>query len=135
MYYVGILDGRGKTWGVRIPDLPGCHGSGETPEAATADAISAAREWIAHRMAAGLPVPDPRLIQKILKDAASEFDPASGEAAVMIPALLDKARPVRANISLDAGLLDAIDAAADRRGLTRSAFLASAARDKISGDR
>ena len=50
----------------------------------------------------------------------------------MVPLLLDKGRPTRANISIDAGLLEAIDAAAKQRGLTRSAFLASAARDKIA---
>ncbi len=51
----------------------------------------------------------------------------------MIPLLLDSGRTVRANISLDAALLDAIAAAARERGLSRSAFLASAARDKIMG--
>jgi hypothetical protein len=51
----------------------------------------------------------------------------------MIPLLLDKARPVRANISVDAGTLEAIDEEAERRGLTRSSFLASAAMDKIRG--
>ncbi len=35
-HYVGILDGSGTVWGVRVPDLPGCHGGGETPEAAIA---------------------------------------------------------------------------------------------------
>jgi hypothetical protein len=49
----------------------------------------------------------------------------------MIPLILDRARPVKANISLDAGLLEAIDDEAKRRGLTRSAFLVSAAIDKI----
>lgn len=38
---------------------------------------------------------------------------------------------MKANLSLDAGLLEAIDAAAKARGLTRSGFLASAARAKI----
>ena len=47
IYYVGILDGSGDTWGVRIPDCPGCHGGGATPEAAISDAISALREWAA----------------------------------------------------------------------------------------
>jgi metal-responsive CopG/Arc/MetJ family transcriptional regulator len=38
---------------------------------------------------------------------------------------------VRANITIDAGLLESIDREAKLRGLTRSAFLASAAREKI----
>jgi metal-responsive CopG/Arc/MetJ family transcriptional regulator len=51
----------------------------------------------------------------------------------LIPLLLDAGRTVRANLTLDAGLLEAIDEAASQRGITRSAFLASAARDKIVG--
>jgi metal-responsive CopG/Arc/MetJ family transcriptional regulator len=48
-----------------------------------------------------------------------------------IPLLRESGRPVRANVSIDAGLLETIDEAAGRLGLTRSAFLASAAREKI----
>ena len=73
----------------------------------------------------------PAAQQGAQKDAATEFNPAGGEAAIMIPVLVDKARTVKANISLDAGLLEAIDEAAQLRGLTRSAFLSSAATAKI----
>jgi predicted RNase H-like HicB family nuclease len=127
--YVGILDGKGKVWGVRIPDLPGCYGGGATPEAAIADAMSAAREWIAHHLARGEAAPKPRPMTQILE--AGEVDAAAGEAAVIIPVVLDAGRTVRANLTFDAGLLAAIDAEAERRGLTRSAFLASAARERL----
>jgi len=50
---------------------------------------------------------------------------------VTIPLLLDTGGPVRASLSLDAALLEAIDADAHARGLTRSAFIPSAAREKI----
>jgi len=46
--------------------------------------------------------------------------------------MIDDGRTVRANLTFDAGLLRAIDVAATQRGLTRSAFLASAAREKIA---
>jgi uncharacterized protein (DUF1778 family) len=62
------------------------------------------------------------------------MDVRAGETAVMIPLLLDSGRPVRANLSLDAALLEAIDSAARARGLTRSAFIASAARQKIMAE-
>ena len=55
--YVGILDGSGKTWGVRIPDLPGCYGGGASAEAAIDDAASAAREWLAQQLSKGLAQP------------------------------------------------------------------------------
>ena len=101
-------------------------------EEAIADASSAAREWISHQIASGVKVAAPRPMAKILMDASAEFDAAAGEAAILIPVIIDKARSVRANISLDAGLLEAIDEAAQLRGLTRSSFLASAAREKIA---
>jgi predicted RNase H-like HicB family nuclease len=104
---VGILDGSGDTWGVRIPDLPGCHGGGDTAEAAIAGAISAAREWAEHRNAKGAAMPAPRPLCQIIRDG--ELDGRAGETAVMIPLLLD-------------------------RGLTRSAFIASAAREKIMAE-
>jgi predicted RNase H-like HicB family nuclease len=131
-HYVGILDGSGDTWGVRVPDLPGCHGGGDTAEAAIADAISAAREWAEHRNAKGVALPASRPLREIIGDG--EMDVRAGETAVMIPLLLDRGRPVRANLSLDAWLLEAIDEAARARGLTRSAFIASAAREKIMTD-
>ena len=65
-HYVGILDGVGDTWGVRVPDLPGCHGGGDTAEAAIADAISAAREWAEHRNAKGAAMPASRPLRQII---------------------------------------------------------------------
>lgn len=77
--YVGILDGKGKTWGVRVPDLPGVNGGGATPEEAIADAISAAREWAAHHEAKGVAIPEPRALEAILPELED------GERAVEIP--------------------------------------------------
>ena len=128
-HYVGILDGSGKAWGVRIPDLPGCYGGGASAEAAMADAMSAAREWIGHRLGRGEAPPKPRNVAQLVK--AEEIDTGRNEAAVIIPVVLDSGRTVRANLTFDAGLLEAIDAEAARRGLTRSAFLASAARERL----
>jgi hypothetical protein len=56
---------------------------------------------------------------------------ADGGMLAVVPLVMESGTPVRANLSLDAGLLAAIDEAATAAGLTRSAFLASAARDKI----
>ena len=135
MYYVGILDGADDAWGVRIPDCPGCHGGGATPEAAISDVISALREWAAEMRADGVAVPAARTTAEILADPEDHPDVAAGESAVLIPLMLDAGRTVRANVTFDAGLLEAIDAEAERRGLTRSAFLASAAREKIEARR
>lgn len=125
--YVGILDGEGSTWGVRFPDLPGCVGGGSSPDEAIADATTALRDVIAYKVGGGFDVPAPSSLASILADGEVE----KGDSVVLIPLVLDAGRTVRANLTMDAGLLDAIDAAAKLAGLTRSAFVASAARDKL----
>ncbi len=127
--YVGILDGGGKTYGVRIPDLADCYGGGPTPEAAIADAKSAARDWLIHRESKGKTAPKARTMAQILK--TETIDAQQNEVAVLLSVILDTGRTVRANLTFDAGLLEAIDAEATKRGLTRSAFLASAARERL----
>ena len=127
--YVGVLDGSGKTWGVRIPDMPGCYGGGASAEAAIVDATSAAREWLAQQLSKGQTQPKARNLAAIIK--ADEFDAANNETAVLLSVILDAGRTVRANLTFDAGLLEAIDEEAENRGLTRSAFLASAARERL----
>ena len=62
---------------------------------------------------------------------ADEIDANNQETAVIISVILDSGRTVRANLTFDAGLLEAIDNEAQNRGLTRSAFLASAARERL----
>ena len=127
--YVGVLDGGGKTWGVRIPDLPGCYGGGASAEAALDDATSAAREWLAQQLSKGLDQPKARSLAAMIK--AGEFYASNNETAVILSVILDAGRTVRANLTFDAGLLEAIDQEAQNRGLTRSAFLASAARERL----
>jgi len=130
-YYFGIIGGKDDVWGVRIPDLLGCHGGGPTPEAAIADAISAASEWAADLTGEGYPIKAPRDWQSIVADPEAFFD-AKTECMVFIPLIVEQRRQVKANISLDAGQLEAIDEEAKRRGLTRSTFMVSAALDKIT---
>ncbi len=131
--YVGVIDESEGVWGVRIPDLPGCYGAGASAEEAIRDAASAAREWIERQTTDGTSLPPARTAAAIL--ASGEIDVAKGEAAVIIAVMIDEGRTVRANLTFDAGLLRAIDAEATQRGLTRSAFLASAAREKIAARR
>jgi predicted RNase H-like HicB family nuclease len=131
VHYVGILDGSDSVWGVRFPDVPGCVGAGASPEDAIADAITALRDVMAYKRGEGFELPKASAISEVL--ASGEL--GQGETTVLIPLVLDAGRTVRANLTFDAGLLAAIDDEATRRGLTRSAFLASAAREKIEGRR
>jgi predicted RNase H-like HicB family nuclease len=83
-HYVGVLDGSGDVWGVRILDVPGCVGGGATPEAAIFDAGSALKDVMAHKQSGGFALPRASLLASII--ASGEI--AEGESAVMIPLLL-----------------------------------------------
>jgi metal-responsive CopG/Arc/MetJ family transcriptional regulator len=50
---------------------------------------------------------------------------------VLIPLVRDLGSTTRINVSVDLGLLEAIDAAARQRRQTRSAFIASAVRKEL----
>lgn len=126
-HYVALVDGSDGAYGVAFPDAPGCTAMGETYEEALRRAVTSLAEWMAD---AG-EVPQPRSVEALRLDPDVEEQLADGAAFALVPLLLESGRPVRANLSLDAGLLAAIDSAADAAGLTRSAFLASAARQKI----
>jgi len=54
-----------------------------------------------------------------------------GAVLIMVPVVPDAGRSAKANVSTDAGTLQAIDEEAAAHGLTRSAFIASAALEKI----
>ncbi|PYE86540.1 type II toxin-antitoxin system HicB family antitoxin [Phyllobacterium leguminum] len=130
--YIALIDGKAGAYGVVFPDAPGCAAMGKTLDEAIRNAVSALAEWIEHYDSEDVPdVPGPRAADELRKDPETAEQIANGSIMVVIPLVREKGRQVRANLSIDAGLLEAIDEAADASGLTRSAFLASAARDKI----
>ncbi|MDE0459901.1 MAG: type II toxin-antitoxin system HicB family antitoxin [Chromatiales bacterium] len=75
----------------------------------------------------GEPIPPPRSIEAIKADS-DIADWRCGADIALIPLLLDRGSSRRVNISLARGLLEAIDDEARLRRMTRSAFLATAAR-------
>ncbi len=129
--YIAILDGAPGAFGVSFPDCPGCVAMGETENEVYINAIDALSEWVRDMMAEG-EAPEPRGIEELRRDPDVNATVAEGGIFLVVPLIIENGKPVKANISLDQGLLDAIDAAAKRGGLTRSAFLASAAREKIA---
>jgi HicB_like antitoxin of bacterial toxin-antitoxin system len=102
--------------------------------AALRDAVEAVRLWAEDARAEGEAMPRPRTIEAIRRDSEVAAALAEGAVLAVVPLLLDAGRPAKANLSVDAGLLEAIDEAAEAHGLTQSAFIASAAREKITRD-
>jgi predicted RNase H-like HicB family nuclease len=132
--YVAIVDGTPGAYGVIVPDLPGCTSGGATVDEALRNAVEAVTLWVEDARTDGERIPKARSAEKVRADPEVAAALAEGGVLAYVPLVLDAARPVKANLSLDAGLLNAIDEAAERHGLTRSAFLASAAREKIESE-
>jgi predicted RNase H-like HicB family nuclease len=130
MRYFAILDGKPGAFGVSFPDLPGCVAMGKDENDAYDNALDALSEWV-HDARMDGDAPNPRPIEELRRDPNVIETLSEGGVFIAVPLVIESGRPVRANISIDAGLLDAIDGAAKAAGLTRSSFLASAAREKI----
>ena len=122
-------------YGLVIPDFPGCNAMGATFDEAEANGIEALREWASDHLTEADALPRARDIVELGQDPSLSDDFTPEVIVVSLPVYIDTGRTVRANVSMDAAFLAEIDEAARLRGLTRSAFLVSAARDKIAGDR
>jgi predicted RNase H-like HicB family nuclease len=133
MRYIALVDGKAGAYGVVVPDLPGGTSAGSTTDAALRNAVDAVRLWVEDAIDDGESLPSPRSVEELRSDPEIAAALVEGAALAVVPLLLDACRAVRANLSLHAGLLHAIDEEAKAHGLTRSAFLASAAREKIEG--
>lgn len=130
--YVALIDGEPGAYGVTIPDLPGAAGMGDTIDEAITSAIEGARLWVETTIERGDPVPSARSLETLRNDPDVADALRDGAMLASVPLIADTGRTVRINLSLDAGTVAAIDEAASVRGLTRSAFLVSAAREKIA---
>ncbi|WP_284284037.1 type II toxin-antitoxin system HicB family antitoxin [Mesorhizobium amorphae] len=129
--YIALIDKADGAYGVVFPDAPGCTAMGATLDDAIADATNALAEWVAEEIGEGRSALRARPVEELLADEEIAIAHGNGAIFASIPLLTNAGRLARANISLDAGLLAEIDETANRLGVTRSAFFAAAARDKI----
>ena len=118
-----------SAFGVHFPDLPGCFSAADEIEDVIPNATEALSLWFEDADDSVVPSP----VEFIRQQAAEDL--AEGAFLVMVPWIGRNTKPARVNISMDRAMLDAIDTAASMRRLTRSAFLAEAARNEIEGRR
>ena len=130
--YTALIDGEAGSYGVSFPDLPGCAAMGATIEAAITNAGEALRDWVDATVRAGGDVPAPRTAEALRQDAEVAEALAEGAILTIIPLVRVTGKPVKANMSLDEGILAAIDEAAKRRGMTRSAYVELMAKVTLS---
>ena len=100
---------------------------GATLDEALVNAAAAAGDWVEISGQA----PTPRAIEALRIDPHVASAISAGATLASVPLVLATGAPVKANLSLDAGVLAAIDAEARRRKLTRSAFIELMARHAL----
>ncbi|HEY9721959.1 MAG TPA: type II toxin-antitoxin system HicB family antitoxin [Oscillatoriaceae cyanobacterium] len=122
--YLGFVEHEpGRSYGVFFPDFPGLASGGETLEEALIKAPQGLRFHVASMLADGDQVPAPTPFDDLIADPQYQ-----GLTPFVTEVSTEKPEVTRINLSMDKRLLREIDAHADRIGMTRSAFLADAAK-------
>ena len=127
-HYIGVVHKDADSdYGIHFPDLPGCFSADGDLVELERNAIEAIDLFLEGEEAAAYPARDMNAVR-------AELDVDDAHAMLMaIPFVRAGGRTVRVNFTVDAATLAAIDAAAKRRNLSRSAFLVSAAHHEIAG--
>jgi predicted RNase H-like HicB family nuclease len=123
-YYAVVTEDRYYAFLIRFPDVPGCFSSADSMSSIIPNAVDA--------LTLHLEDADPPAAQNlaaIRAEAASDLK--EGAFLVMVPYIRNSGKLAKVSLSMDRVMLEAIDEAAVQRNLTRSAFLALAARNEI----
>ena len=128
-YFSAIIHkDRDSAYGLWFPDLPGCFAAADDWNDVPKAASEALDLWFEDRPNA---TPSSIEIIRTRDDVATAL--AEGAAMIVVRYISPDAALRRVNVSIENGLLRAIDETARARGMTRSSFLASAARRELVG--
>jgi predicted RNase H-like HicB family nuclease len=124
-------------YSVFFPDVPGCVTQGEDMSEAQEMAAEVLSGWMEVAADEGMPLPVARTLEAIKSDKAwakenqVDWRQVTAVLTAVRPAL---GKPKHVNVSLDSNKLRAIDAYAERRGMTRSAVLEAGAELLLESD-
>jgi predicted RNase H-like HicB family nuclease len=130
--YIALIDGKAGRYGVAFPDLPGCTATGKTMDQALENASDALRDWVEVTEEQGNKAPHPRPLEVLRRVPEVRDALVAGAGLATVPLVRESGKPVKANLSLDSGVLAAMDEEAARRKLTRSAFVEMLARTMLT---
>ena len=114
-------------YGVSFPDLPGCVTAGTTLDDARAMAEEALALHLEGMAEDGEAIPEPSALEAIMAERENR-----DAVAILIEAPKIASKSVRINITLPSDVLDEIDRYAEAQGLSRSGFLARAAKREMA---
>lgn len=126
--YIAIVHKESKSdFGVSFPDFSGCITAGKNIDEAKDMAQEALSLHIQGMLEDGDQLPVPSSLEDIMSDP--DFTNAIAYLVVSVPDA--KPRTVRVNVTVPEMTLKQIDAAAKKRGMSRSSFLVHAAQNAI----
>jgi predicted RNase H-like HicB family nuclease len=126
--YIAIVHKEAKSdFGVSFPDFPGCITAGKNIDEAKDMAQEALTLHIQGMLEDGEQLPSPSRLEDIMSDP----DYANAIAYLVVSMPDAKPRTVRVNVTVPEMTLKQIDAAAKKRGMSRSSFLVHAAQNAI----
>ena len=126
--YIAIVHKEAKSdFGVSFPDFPGCITAGKNIDEAKDMAQEALSLHIQGMLEDGDQLPVPSRLEEIMSDP--DYARAIAYLVVSVPDA--KPRTVRVNVTVPEMTLKQIDAAAKKRGMSRSSFLVHAAQNAI----
>lgn len=125
--YIGLIHKEAESdYGVSFPDFPGVVTAGATLDEAREMAEEALAFHVEGMLEDGDAIPEPTTLETVMSD------PANRDAVAILVSLKTQApKAVRINITLPEDVLLRIDTYAEAQGLSRSGFLARAARHEI----
>jgi predicted RNase H-like HicB family nuclease len=124
-----LIHEENRIFGISFPDFPGCVSTGSTAEDAIRKGSEALTFHAGSMVEDGDSMPGLRDLSELQSDP--DFNEAADGAVLALVPFDLPTKSVRINISIDESLLGAVDAAAKAKGMSRSAFLAEAARTRI----
>ena len=129
-YFAFVHKDADSAYGIVFPDIPGCFSAGDSYDEAVRNAGEALRLHIEALRDHDRAVPEPRSFESLMRDP--EVREEAGEAPMIGVALDIDSDTIDVSIAVEPELLDAIDTAARRSGLSRTDYLVKAAREKIA---
>ena len=115
MRYPAVIDGKKGAYGATFPDLPGIVAMGKTLDEALVNAEEALRDYVVEAEKEGEMITPPSALEQV--------EPPDRCLLVSVPLLRLSGRSVRANMLLDEGVAAFIASEAQRRGMTRTAYV------------
>lgn len=128
--YIGLIHKEAESdYGVSFPDFPGVVTAGRDLDEARAMAEEALTFHVDSLVEDGEAIPEPSSLQAVMADAVNR------DGVAIVVAVKSQPKAIRVNITLPEDVLQLIDRYAASHGLSRSGFLAHAAKRVIELER